>query len=541
MELVEIRLPQLGEGLQEALVIALLKPAGARIEKDEPVFEMETDKARVVVEAACAGRLHEWLVREGDVIPIGSVIGRIASETAAPTERVGMPPEGTTVAQVQPAPGHESPASAVRIPPRTRAHGRALGLSEDELRRIPAPSGKLLPQDVDRYLHEHGQAAAEGTPAYRERRLSSQQRILTYRFRQSAERVIPATVTGLLQGASLERALQAARAAHPETPMGPLEVLAYGVARAARQHPNFRSHLVGDDTVREYPQLTLGIAVHRSGGDLVTAVVSNADRLPLPELARAAQAAIVSALEGQDQSNDSTQVILTYFGEGSVIHAVPTLVAPAVATLFVGGPMDVTTLGSGRVTTVSLTFDHRLINGMEAAQFLERIAEEVERLGATGEAVPLGALQTPARTADAPHVRDTLRRAAEGERIAQLDALLRERVAVLLGVTAAGLDHRRPLRSLGLTSVMSVALCKGLERDLGVPVPVTLVWNHPTIAAIAGHLAARMDGSCAAAESRVPVAAAEPDVERLLAEVEELSEAEARRLLTEEPGQGETP
>jgi pyruvate dehydrogenase E2 component (dihydrolipoamide acetyltransferase) len=544
MGLLDIRVPQLGEGLQEALIVALLKAPGDHVEKDEPIFEIETDKARVVVEAALAGRLSEWLVTAGDVVTIGAAIGRIESVDTQRSEEPGAAGRPGAAPPPRARADRDMDArlsSGVRIPPRTRAHGRTLGLSEEELRCIPASSGKLLPQDVDRYLIQHGQTETGDSPTERERRLSPQQRMLTYRFRQSAERVIPATITGLLNSASFERALQAARAAHPDTPVGPLEILAYGVAQAARRHPNFRSVLVGDDTVREYPRLTLGIAVHRSGGDLVTAVIADADTLTLPELTRAAQTTIVSALEGLDQSNHRTQVILTYVGESSIIHAVPTLVSPAVATLFVGAPLEAVIPGFGRVATVSLTFDHRLINGIEAAQFLSGIAEEVERLGAAGRSARTDVIPGAEATSEAPHVRDTLRAASHEERIARLDALLRDRVADLLGVARDAPDYRRPLRSLGLTSILSVALCKGLERDLGIPVPVTLVWNHPTIAAIANHLATHLEGLRAPEASRSPVDPAETELERLLAEVEGLSDAEAHRLLTDGPGQGENP
>ncbi len=363
MALVDIRVPQLGEGLQEALVVVLLKAAGERVEKDEPIFEMETDKARVVVEAALPGRLGEWLVAAGDVVPIGAVIGRIESEEAqgsvvpdAPdrTARAVSLVAGADGAGVAP------PSSVVRIPPRTRAHGRTLGLSDEQLRRIPAPSGKLLPADVDRYLADHARTEEDTGAAYRERRLSAQQRALTFRFRRSAQLVIPATITCPLAWTSVERALQVVRADHPDVPVGPLEVIAYAVARGAGAHPNFRSVLVSDDRVRVYPHLTLGIAVHRAEGDLVTAIVPQADTMTFPELACAVQNKIALAMEGRDQSDETTQVVLTYLGASQVTHAVPTLVAPAIATLFVGAPAEPGTSGMGRTAALCLTFDHRL-------------------------------------------------------------------------------------------------------------------------------------------------------------------------------------
>ncbi len=119
-----------------------------------------------------------------------------------------------------------------------------------------------------------------------------------------------------------------------------------------------------------------------------------------------------------------------------------------------------------------------------------------------------------------------------------MDALLRDRVVNLLGTPLGASDFRRPLRSLGLTSVMSVALSKGLERDLGIPVPATLVWNYPTIEAITRYLAERLEAHAEPASLPDRSPDEERDLERLLGEVEGLSDAEARRLLTEDEGQG---
>ena len=67
----EVRVPQLGEGLQEVRVLAFRKQPGERVRADEILFEMETDKAVVEVESRYAGILQEWLVEEGELVPIG--------------------------------------------------------------------------------------------------------------------------------------------------------------------------------------------------------------------------------------------------------------------------------------------------------------------------------------------------------------------------------------------------------------------------------------------------------------------------------------
>ncbi len=73
MAIVPVRLPQMGEGLQEALLVEFLKQPGDRIERDEPLYVMETDKASTEVESPVSGRVVEWLVKAGSVLPIGTL------------------------------------------------------------------------------------------------------------------------------------------------------------------------------------------------------------------------------------------------------------------------------------------------------------------------------------------------------------------------------------------------------------------------------------------------------------------------------------
>jgi len=77
---VDILIPQMGEGLQEVRILLFLKRPGDAIKRDEPIYEMETDKATVEVESPCEGILQEWLAREDEILPIGAPIARIETK-----------------------------------------------------------------------------------------------------------------------------------------------------------------------------------------------------------------------------------------------------------------------------------------------------------------------------------------------------------------------------------------------------------------------------------------------------------------------------
>lgn len=380
MAIVEVIVPQLGEGLQEVRVMRFLKQPGDRVERDEHIYEMETDKANVEVESPYAGVIVEWLAKEGDILPIGAPIARMevegVVETTAPAAHA--PQSAPTVAPA--APPREPVAVGARleliIPPRTRAYARQKGISEEELRRIPAASGnKLMPEDIDAYLAGRSEAAASAE--YVDYPLPQQQRTFIYRLKRSSQLVVPAVLRRPARWDAVRRVVEQFKS-NPNAPVQPSEfqVFAYCAAQATLQHPKFRSQLVGEDTLRQYPHVNLGIAVARPGDELVTALVKNASALDFVRFVRTLQSQIRKARAGEDQADASIQLLLTYMGGYQMVDAIPVLVAPAVAILFAGEAFPIE--GVPHVNLV-LTFDHRLINGVGGAEFLNAVAQNLEQ------------------------------------------------------------------------------------------------------------------------------------------------------------------
>ncbi|HLK16302.1 MAG TPA: biotin/lipoyl-containing protein, partial [Fimbriimonadaceae bacterium] len=121
MALVPVNIPQIGEGLQEARLVATLKQPGDTVRRDEPIYQMETDKAVMDVESPYSGTLKEWLAEVDAILPIGApvammeVADAVTTEVASPTaEPVGASARSSAAA---------SPRSAA-IPPRTRAYAK---------------------------------------------------------------------------------------------------------------------------------------------------------------------------------------------------------------------------------------------------------------------------------------------------------------------------------------------------------------------------------------------------------------------------------
>lgn len=345
----ELAVPQLGEGLREVRIVEVLRRAGDAVKRGEPIYVVETDKSTVELEAPFDGTIERWTVSPGDVVPIGAVVARMASTgEVAPLVARAAAPEG------------------VVIPPRTRAHARERGIDEAELARIPSTSGKLMPADVDAWIARQGTQAAQGA---REEPLSPEQRRLVFRMRRSAERVIPGTI-------AVDVRFDALAGAGPRDDglgASEVQVLAHRAAQVAGSMPRFRATIVGDATLRTHDAINIGIALARPGDELVTAVVRGADRLELDAFVREVRRQMREALRTGDQAGDDTQLLVSHLGREGIVDAVPTLVAPANAILFLGAPR------ADGLSRLVLTFDHRIHNGAGAAAFLAALRDALDR------------------------------------------------------------------------------------------------------------------------------------------------------------------
>ena len=337
----ELAVPQLGEGLREVRIVEILRRAGDAVARGEPMYVVETDKSTVELEAPFDGTIEGWTVSPGDVVAVGAVVARLTE------------PGGVGV-------GEARPRTDVVIPPRTRAHARERGIDDAELARIPTTSSKLMPADVDAWIARSGAPVAV---ASQDQPLSAEQRRLVFRMRRSAERVIPGTI-------AVDVALARLEGAQADGPVPSIvQVLAHTAARIAAAQPRFRATIVGDDTLRTHDAVNIGIALARPGDELVTAVVRGADRLTLEAFVREARRQMREALRTGDQARDDTQLYVSYLGREGIIDAVPALVAPANAILFLGAPR-----ADGHARLV-MTFDHRIHNGSGAAAFLATLRD----------------------------------------------------------------------------------------------------------------------------------------------------------------------
>lgn len=388
---VSLFIPQIGEGLQEARLVAVLKQPGEFVKRDEPIYQMETDKAVMDVESPYEGTLVSWSAEVDTVLAIGAEVVVMAVgdgvEVVMPHGHDGGHGAENAGHADADASGGE-PASSGRaglqgIPPRTRAYAKEKGITDDVLASILPAGSKVMPSDIDAYLA----GAGSGVPSkgYSEVALGSKQRVLNSRMVRSNALVVPGTMTVVANWEPIERERARIKASGSDFQPSAFTMFAYCVAKALSEYPAFRSAMVGDDKVRTYDHANLGIAVSLPGDQLVLAVVEESDTLSWHDFAANMRAKIDLARGGQDQANESVTVSLTNMQAFGLRDAVPVVVAPGMATIFVGESYnglasDTSDLKLQRSVNITMTFDHRLANGVGAAEFLNTVKKHVESI-----------------------------------------------------------------------------------------------------------------------------------------------------------------
>ncbi len=376
MPIVPLNIPQIGEGLQEARLVATLKQPGDKVARDEPIYQMETDKAVMDVESPYAGVLKEWLAKADDILPIGAAVAMM--EVADDIQVDAPAAHGPTPQAAAPTEGTSSAARGLNIPPRTRAYAKEKGVTEDQLAELAKGGAKLMPADIDAFL-------AGGSKGFSEKPMPGKQRLLASRLVRGHELVVPGTISVAVNWGPIEQQRARVKASGSKFQPSAFTMFAYAVAKALEEHPAFRTSLVGDSTLRTYDHAALGIAVGLPGDELVLAVVEDADALTWVEFATKMREKIDIARAGTDQATEAVTVSLTNMQNFGLRDAVPVVVSPATATVFLGEVylgLDQTSeeLKVARLVNVAITFDHRLLNGVGAAHFINAIKSKVETI-----------------------------------------------------------------------------------------------------------------------------------------------------------------
>jgi pyruvate dehydrogenase E2 component (dihydrolipoamide acetyltransferase) len=349
----DLRLPQLGDIMTEGRLTAWLQADGAAVEAGQPLYDLETDKVSFTVEAPSAGVLDQ-VVPAGEVVPVGTVVGHLL-ETPLPPRGGGGPATARRG-------GLEISAT-----PAARALARELGV---DLTAIQI-SGRIREADV-----RAAAVSADSLP-YTGRRRAIGERML-----RSHQTTAAVTLTSEVRvDAALDLIDELNRSWSGEGVVLTLtRLIVRACALALREHPLLNARL-RDDRIELPGTVDVGFAMDQEAG-LVVPVLRGADRLSLLEAAAALREITQRAEAGrlsQAEADGATFTVTSL--AGTVVDGfTPILDPPQAAILGVGRVREVAGFEGERVvrqrvTTLSLTFDHRVADGAPAARFLGRVAE----------------------------------------------------------------------------------------------------------------------------------------------------------------------
>jgi pyruvate dehydrogenase E2 component (dihydrolipoamide acetyltransferase) len=393
----EVKVPRLGQGMESGTIVKWLKSEGEEVAKGDPLYELDTDKVTQEVEAEAAGVLLKIAVAEGEV-PVGTTVAFIGEQGESVPEVSGngkpaeepkaeapAAPEAAPEPEPEPAPAPAPRKEGERIKasPLARRIARERGV---ELASIAGtgPEGRIIAEDVER-------AAAAPRPAAVPAGETESVPLTSIR-KTIARRLTEAWTVPVFQlqvSADMERAnalVAGARELHPEVKVSVTDLLTKVCASALARHPDVNVSFT-DEALLKHPSANVGIAVAAPQG-LVVPVVKGAERLSLAEIA-AVRGDLVDRARNQKLKAEDMEggtFTISNLGMFGVEAFTAVLNPPQAAILAVGATEERPVARDGQIVvrptmTMTLTVDHRAVDGAPAADFLRTVKAMLEEPG----------------------------------------------------------------------------------------------------------------------------------------------------------------
>lgn len=408
----DVKLPRLGQGMESGVIVRWLKSEGDTVARGEPLYELDTDKVTQEIESDVAGILTRIVVREGDV-EVGAtvaVIEAVASD-GAPAERPDAeepptPPAAPSTSEVpEPAarsaeevPAGATAAGRLKASPLARRIARERGVDIASLRGT-GPEGRVLADDVERAatVDATPRAAAPPAPpppappplfqagAVEVVPLTSVRKTIARRLTEAwAAPVFQLGVSADMTEVLALREQLVARAAEGDVKPTVNDVLVRLAGIALVRHLPVNATFTGEE-IQRHPGAHVGIAVAAPQG-LVVPVIRDSDRRSVQEIARARADLVARARAGKLTLSDMEGGTFTISNLGmfGVEEFTAVLNPPQVAILAVGAVRDEPVvvdgaLGIAPLLRMTLTCDHRAIDGADGAQFLQTLVALIEQ------------------------------------------------------------------------------------------------------------------------------------------------------------------
>ena len=392
---IEITLPRLGWSMEEGVFQTWLKKEGDEVREGEALFVLESDKAAQEVEAADSGILHipQDSPKPGETTKVGRVLGYLLAPGEKPPG-AGAPPSANPESAEKPAPTPEkisenppaaAPAQPVTIPAPVVTARPASPRARRAADRLGVDLGALEPSGTSGRITEQDVLAAECPVQTAAKPVGSLRRIIAERMMISKQSTAPVTLHARCDATrmvelrrELKEVMEGGRVPSYN------DIIAKTVTRALAKHPMLASRWENDEIL--LPEVfNIGLAVDTEQGLLVP-VIKDVGNLPLAEVARKSRE-LIEATRSRRVSPDDLRggnFTITSLGSFDIESFTPIINFPETAVLGIGSIIREPVAGPGDsivlrdMMRLSLTFDHRVVDGAPAARFLQEVRRVLE-------------------------------------------------------------------------------------------------------------------------------------------------------------------
>jgi len=393
----DVVMPQMGESVTEGTIVRWIKKVGDKVDRDEPLFEISTDKVDAEIPSPAAGILAEIRANEGDTVAVNSVVAVIGAAdalvVAPPASALPAAPSGRgDQMQVAPAPEHVgvTPAPSTEDLMRERSSPLVRKIAKEhhvDISQIHGSgiAGRVTKHDILEYIGQEGQAGQVGQEGDRVEKMSvmrkkiAEHMVLSRRTSAHVHSVFDVNFSRVAE-------IREAKRAEYEQAGGKLTYLSFiikAVVDALQAVPIINASIDGDNVVY-HKDINIGIAVALDWG-LIVPVIKQAGGLDLLNLSRAVADLATRARAKQLKPDDVQGGTFTVTNPGvfGASFGLPIINQPQVAILAVGAiekrPAVVNdALAVQTMASLALGFDHRIIDGATADGFMSRVKHALE-------------------------------------------------------------------------------------------------------------------------------------------------------------------
>jgi pyruvate dehydrogenase E2 component (dihydrolipoamide acetyltransferase) len=415
-----ITMPKLGFDMAEGTLIRWVKKEGEEIQKGDVLAEIETDKATVEVESSASGTVRKLLVDEGTAVPVGDPIAMVGSPdeklgplpTPGPKskpEQAAPAPTKTTPVPHQPEPAPAKPATAtpegrVKASPLARRMAEEKGLVLANLQGS-GPGGRIVKRDIESALSAQPAAVSQAAPAATPQAVPAlaplpafsaeprqDQHVNLTKLRQAIGRRMVESKQQfphfyVAHEYKMDQLMALRKQVNQYLPDGEKlsvnDFIVKAAGLALRQYPNLNARLDGEAVLR-FGAVNIGVAVTVPGG-LLTVVVRDADQKPLRQISLEIKSMAARARDGKVKPDDveGSTFSTSNLGMYDVENFIAIISPPEAAILALGSAREVPVVADGQIVPgwrmkATISVDHRVSDGAEAAQFMQALATYLE-------------------------------------------------------------------------------------------------------------------------------------------------------------------